>query len=98
MRFAEFLEGQRLFDELMQLAEGVDDRDYAIDILDKMTKVAAYLIKSRLNNTNDLTRFEKFLDMIEKELPKLEKSVEAVRKDIRGAHTVTQTPRRFNYN
>lgn len=97
MNFKEFLEGQQLFAEL---TEGVDDRDYAVATLDKINKVAAYLIKSRLNNANDLARFEKFLDMIAIEVPKLEKSIDAIHKDISRANTnhVTQQPRRFNYD
>lgn len=98
MNFKEFLEGQQAFDDL--IAESVDDRDYAVDMLQKITKVAEYLIKSRLNNPNDLVRFEKFLDMIAAEAPKMEKSIKTIQNDIRGVTTnrVSQSPRQHNYN
>lgn len=100
MNFKEFLEGKELFNELMELTEGVDDRDYAVATLDKINKVAAYLIKSRLNNPNDLARFEKFLTMIHTEMPKLEKSIDAIHRDLEHSMTnhVSQSPRRFNYD
>jgi predicted translin family RNA/ssDNA-binding protein len=93
MNFKEYFEAGKLFEELM--SEGVEQRDYAVDILSKITKVAEYLVHSRLNNSNDLDRFEKFLDMMSKEMPKLDKAIDSVRKDISG---ITQGPRRFNYN
>lgn len=98
MNFKEFLEARKAFDELIQIHEGVEDRDYAIDILQKITKVAEYLIKSKLNNQNDLDRFDKFLSMVKNELPKLDKSIDQVMADIRKVNSVSQTPRRYNYN
>lgn len=95
MKFKDFLESSKLFDEL--ISEENQQHVYAIDILEKITKVAEYLIKSKLNNASDLSRFEKFLDMLEKELPKLNKSIQAVKSDLSHSQNYSQTPRRYNY-
>lgn len=83
MKFKEYIDAENMLNEMIAMSESTSlGTDYALGILDKLEKVSAYLIKTKLKNPGDLDRFKKFLDMVEKELPNLSKSIEEITKKI----------------
>jgi hypothetical protein len=87
MNFKEYLALEKDFQAMIALTEesAFAQSDYALETLDKVEKVAAYLIKSKLKNNADIQRFVKFIDMVTKALPQLTKSAESIQKDIQHA-------------
>ena len=88
MNFKEYVALENDFQSMIALTEREDpfeQHNFAMDTLDKVEKVAAYLIKSKLQKSADVQRFLKFIEMIQKDLPNLAKSAEAIKKDIEKA-------------
>lgn len=83
MKFKEYIDAENILKEMIAMSESTSlGSDYALGILDKLEKVSAYLIKTKLKNSGDLNRFKKFIEMVEKELPNLSKSIEEITKKI----------------
>jgi hypothetical protein len=81
MRFREFITVQQDISDLMDLAEA-ESANYAVVTLDKLEKIATYLVHTKLQKNSDLARFEKFLALIDKELPEMKKAAKEIRKSL----------------
>lgn len=86
MNFKEFTDLEDTFQKMMML-EGEDlGSEYAMSMLDKLDKIAAYLIKTKLQKPADVLRFKKFISMVEKEIPNLSKSAQRINQEIKDSY------------
>ncbi len=72
------------------------DAAYAIQALNKMAKVATYLVQSQFKNSGDHERFEQFIVLVKGEVPNLTQAYNRMKLDTQNIATLNQRHQVFN--
>jgi hypothetical protein len=72
------------------------DASYALQALNKLAKVATYLVQSKFKNAGDHARFEQFIVLVKGEVPNLTQAYNRMKLDTQNIATLNQRHQVFN--
>lgn len=65
------------------------DLEYAMQMLARIQKIAAYMVQSKLQNSGDIERFDSFLSLVQVEMPNLVKAFDTIKIDMENAKALS---------